>query len=129
MKRIRHSWFSIIGVVALLFAQFTVSAYACPMDAPGASVGTTRDGQTMRKEQPASDGNNRGSPNLCLAHCLSGSANMDQLHPPTLPDVVLLGVVLLLSVPAPPPSPIVITPDLRYSTDPPPRLRFSVLRI
>ena len=31
MKRIRRHWFSIIGVIAFLFAQFTVSAYACPM--------------------------------------------------------------------------------------------------
>lgn len=31
MKRVRHNWLLIIGVIVFLFAQFTVSVYACPM--------------------------------------------------------------------------------------------------
>src|SRR6186997_1175294 len=54
---------SMIAIVALLFAQFAVSAYACPMTGMGADT-----------EMNA---------NLCERHCDYGNASLDQAKSPS----------------------------------------------
>lgn len=125
MKRIRHNWFSIISVIALLFAQFTVSAYACPM----AANWVTEAGKVSLQEPHPDGAADADSPNLCLAHCHGDAANVDQSQPPLIPDAVLISLVPLANAPCTATIPIRIAPDLRHSIHPPPWLRFSVLRI
>lgn len=81
-----HRWIAWIALVAVLFAQFSVAAYACPalkaisVDGPMA-MATDCDG--MAAQTSKSDPDN---PTLCLQHCQQGNQHSDHAEiPPILP--------------------------------------------
>ena len=79
-----------VAIFALLFAQLSVAAYACPSTAkPAAEVMMGMDCEGMSSQlDPA-------SPNLCAEHCQDDSQS-DQLRTPT---VLLMALVSLYVVP------------------------------
>ena len=83
-----------VTLVALLFAQFSVAAYACPSTAkPAVEVMTGMDCEGMVSQlDPA-------SPNLCAEHCQYGSET-DQLRTPAAPAVSLISLYTVALFPA-----------------------------
>jgi hypothetical protein len=121
MTRRTRVFASLVALVALAFAQFTVSAHACEM---AMKVAAASHGASHPEGCPDSGGDN-----LCKQHCQYGSAALDAAKPmPPLGDAVgpLLGVV-------PPPRQAHCRAAPSYaippSAGPPPELRFIALRI
>jgi hypothetical protein len=77
-----------IAIFALLFAQLSVAAYACPMAAAG-GAGMAPIGCAAMANQldPA-------SPNLCAGHCQYGEQG-DQPRTPAAPAVSLVSLYVL----------------------------------
>ena len=103
---------SMIAIVALLFAQLAVSAYACPMTGMG----------------PDSEMN----ANLCERHCDYGNASLDQAKSPGAAAVAVQSVARIAPMSLPD-QPQVTARTLRATwpaTGPaPPLIRSTVLRI
>lgn len=113
---------------SLLFMQLAVAAYACQgvpagqMDGGIASM-ASMDGQGCQPPDQASG-------NLCKSHCEKSSQSVDSL-PHTMPDAPVLP---LLAVTSTFDSHLLAASGLHGDqfatvTDPPPALRFCVLRI
>jgi hypothetical protein len=103
---------SMIAIAALLFSQFAVSAYACPMMGMGADT-----------EMNA---------NLCERHCDYGNASLDQAK--GSPGMALtVQSIARIAIPVLAPQPQVTARTLRatwLAAGPaPPLIRFTVLRI
>jgi hypothetical protein len=83
---------ALLTITALLFAQMTIVAYACPLDGP----------PVMSTEMPCHEAGGAPEPQ-CTAHCQAGAQSVDQAKPLAAPDVVapLLAVVKVdLGLPA-----------------------------
>lgn len=110
-----------IAVVALLFAQLAVSAFACPMDAPAPAAMMAMDGEHC-------DG--MATPNLCDRHCDYGDANVNHAAPDLAPDVLALPLPWR-AAPSPAPAAftrVAVSCRVR-SHSPPPLALFGALRI
>lgn len=78
-----------IAIFALLFAQLSVAAYACPSTAkPAADVMMGMDCEGMAGQLDTA------SPNLCAEHCQYDSQS-DQLRTPTAPLVALVSLYVV----------------------------------
>lgn len=103
---------SVIAIAALLFAQFAVSAYACPMMGMG--------------------GDTEMNANLCERHCDYGNVSLDQAKSPSAMAVALQSVErLTVAVLFPQPQVTARTPRATWPAagPAPPLIRFTVLRI
>jgi hypothetical protein len=81
-----------ITLLALLFAQWSVAAYACPMlTAEVEMVGCDQMAQPLDQE----------APKLCAEHCQYGQQN-DQLRLPTVSAVSLVPLYTLPALPVVP---------------------------
>ena len=110
---------------ALLYLQFAVAAYACPTRLDGGMPPSA----TASAGQPC-QGMDQERPNLCEQHCIQTLQSVDtQPHSAVTPPVLpLIAVVLLPDVHLP--SKFGIDQALRVKVvDPPPLVRFGVLRI
>lgn len=107
-------------VVALLFSQWAVAMHACGMTASSAVHAASEAREPCCPDPVA--------PNTCVQHCEFGDATVDAAKPvPTL-DVTLgpaleVAFVERVHFHARLDRPLVVAPD------PPPSIRFSVLRI
>lgn len=105
---------SMIAVVALLFAQLAVSAYACPMTGMADMADTEMNA------------------NLCERHCDYGNASLDQAKAPSVQALAADSGVRIAPVRASP-QPQVTARTLRAAWPAagpaPPLIRFTVLRI
>ena len=110
-----------VAIVALLFAQLAVSAFACPLDAPAPTVMAAMDGDHC-------DG--AATPNLCNSHCDYGAANVNHAAPDLAPDVLALPLPWRAEPAVAPAGSIrvVVSQPVR-SHSPPPLELFGVLRI
>jgi hypothetical protein len=78
-----------VAIFALLFAQWSVAAYACPLPATqGADTMAGMDCEGMAS-QP-----DQASPNLCAEHCKYGEQG-DQLRTPTVPAVSMISLYIV----------------------------------
>jgi hypothetical protein len=77
-----------IALFALLFAQLSVAAYACP--SPQAGEMTDCAGMMSQLDQ--------ASPNLCAEHCHYGEQS-DQLRTPAAPTVSLVSLYTVALTP------------------------------
>jgi hypothetical protein len=117
---------ALIGVV--LFAQLSVSAYACPGVSAAGTLATTlpsaMDCEDMTGAMDAS------SPNLCAEHCKYGQQSD---HAPTLnaPAAVLTALYAMPVVPetAPPARPAAATLSALVAASPPHAILHCVHRI
>ena len=93
MKRVRLRLISAVAAMALLFAQISVAAYACPDLGQGARAGT----RTMAERgQQADAGRDAQHPSLCHEHC-KAQVSVDHVQvtgvPPAMPSGLVLPVV------------------------------------
>jgi hypothetical protein len=109
-----------IAIVALLFSQLAVSAFACPMDAPPAAM--------MAMAPDHCEG--MATPNLCDRHCDYGAANVSHATPDLAPEVLALPLPWrAVSVTASAASVRIPVAAAARSHSPPPLTLFGVLRI
>ena len=126
MNRVRRKIVAWFGVGALLFMQFAVAAYACSAPNSGSSQASS----AAALSQHPCESSDQELPNLCEQHCLQSSQTVDtQPHSTvTQPALPLLAVLSGVG------SHIKAKRDphrlwLATGVDPPPLVRFCVLRI
>jgi len=103
---------SLVAIAALLFAQFAVSAYACPMMSMGAD-----------SEMNA---------NLCERHCDYGNASLDQAKSPTAMTLAVQSIArnaLATLTPQPQVTARTLRATWLAAGPAPPLIRSTVLRI
>ena len=125
MTRIGRRNVAWLCLSALLYLQLAVAAYACPTH-PDSDLQPLA---TASAPQPC-QGMDQESPKLCEQHCVQALQSVDtQPHSAVTPPVLqLIAVVLLADVHLP--SKFGVAPALRVKVvDPPPLVRFGVLRI
>ena len=112
---------AVIAIVALLFSQLLVSAFACPMEAPAPAAMAAMDSEHC-------DG--IAKPNLCERHCDYGNANVNHAAPDLAPDILALPLPWR-AAPAPAPAAWLRTATRvpTRSHSPPPLALFGALRI
>ena len=120
MARRTRSATAFLAILALLFAQLAVSAFACPLD--------LQPPPTM-----SMDGDHCGgmaTPNLCDRHCDYGAASANHAAPDLAPDVLALPLpwrALPVATPASFMRVVLDAPSRSHS--PPPLALFGALRI
>jgi hypothetical protein len=107
-------------VVALLFSQWAVAMHACAVAVPAVSAHATGAHDPCCPDPVA--------PNTCEQHCAYGAAAVDPAKPAATLDVTL-GPALVLRTLEPARALVRIDRPRVAATDPPPSVRFSVLRI
>ena len=115
MTRRVRSFSALLALLALLFAQIAVAAYACPM---AGDCG----GMSLDSQQPA----------LCQAHGLQGDQSLDKPSPPLPDPVAATRVPALPGALLDPAIPIASSPLqslLSRVTAPPLAVRHCCLRI
>ena len=80
-----------VTIFALLFAQWSVAAYACPSSTPQETEITDCAGMMMSQLDEA-------APNLCAEHCNYGEQS-DQPRTPAAPAVTLISLYVVPLVP------------------------------
>ena len=118
-RRIRHIFTAFAAILALLMSQLAVSAHVCEMA-----------GMAVTVTEPAPNGcPDLNTPNLCDQHCQFGQSAVDQGKP--LPSLdVTSGPALHIQQPYPFPILAKRSPrETPLPPEPPPAIRFSVLRI
>jgi len=119
-----------IGIVAVLFTQLAVAAYACPAlmgmdDSMPVAMADTMDAGMSGCEQIDTD-----NANLCLQHCQAGSQSVQTTPQVSIPPVLMMPLAII--EPVQPVSSLqkAVLPDfLERETSPPRLIRFGVLRI
>jgi hypothetical protein len=117
----RHRAFAaVLAILALLFSQLAVSAFACPRIEAVVAAVQMPEGHCEKQQ-----------PNVCHEHCEYGAATVNQVSPDLAPDVLALPLPwradprLVL-------APVVGDPVRRHdfrSHSPPPLALFGALRI
>ncbi|MBL8522585.1 MAG: hypothetical protein JNN20_02735 [Betaproteobacteria bacterium] len=126
MKRIHRKAVSLFAFVALLFAQFAVSAYACPM----LTQGSGSQNAAVSNSVSSADEPDAAQPGLCQAHCEDGQQNVND-SAPTLASVDFAPafVVYLQLVDLPSQLTTTLFPSLLHATSPPIPIRNCCFRI
>ena len=80
MKMTRKSRFSaaLFALFSVLFMQFAVASYACPMMVSGTT-------ESVMTAMPGCNGLDVEKPNLCLSHCQSSEQSLDKPEVPVFP--------------------------------------------
>ena len=121
MSRRTRSAAAFVAIVAMLFAQLAVSAFACPLDLRAPAAAVPMDGGHCDKVF---------TPNLCDRHCDYGAANVSHASPDLAPDVLALPLPWR-ALPAPAPASfgcdVAEVPSRSHS--PPPLTLLGFLRI
>jgi hypothetical protein len=126
MNRFTRKLISLLGIVAVVFAQLAVSAHACPMQFMGLDDAMAATGM------PAADASesNAMSPALCQKHCENAQQSVNDTPQaavlsspePVLPVALLTVAVAAIPVPT-------LTPSLLHATSPPHAIRNCCFRI
>ena len=119
---------SLISIVAMVFAQLAVAAYACPMQFQGLdnSVATV----TATAAEPDAGDYDTSAPALCKKHCEDGQQNVNDA--PQTHAFLSFESALTLTMaiqPATSGDAPVATPSLQNATAPPHSIRNCCFRI
>ena len=126
VNRFTRKLVSLLGIVAVLFAQFAVSAYACPMQ----FMGMDEAADVVGAPETSSSGRDLESPALCQKHCENGQQNVnDAPQPLAFVSLAPAFVVMLPVVPAATSTATAPTPSLLHATSPPHSIRNCCFRI
>jgi hypothetical protein len=124
MSRTKRKWVAWISLGALLWLQFAVAAYACPTRMDGNSAHAS-----LLAAMPC-DGMDQSQPKLCEQHCVQVSHSVDTQPHSTVNAPVLPLMVVAVPSPLQPQASLAYTDAWRIRiVDPPPLVRFGVLRI
>jgi hypothetical protein len=86
-------------MVALLFAQGAVAAYACPALKTALAASAAQEA-AMPADCEHMGRMDEATPNLCVAHCQLGQQSADSQPAPTVPPVLPNVLVVALADPA-----------------------------
>jgi hypothetical protein len=119
-----------IGIVALLFSQLVVAAYACPAVMNRGELANVMTAEDMHAAMPDCEMSGSGNPNLCLEYSQAGSQAVQSTPQQPLPAVVMTPLAFVV-LPQPASLPGIVAQSLlpERETSPPPLLRFGFLRI
>jgi hypothetical protein len=116
MNRVTRKLVSLLGIVAVLFAQLSVSAYACPMQ----FMGMYEASSVVVAAEVNSSGRDVESPALCQKHCENGQQNVSDSSPPLVFVSLEPALVVTQATDALVPLPVAtLTPSLLHATSPP----------
>lgn len=126
MNRFTRKLASLLGIVAVIFAQLAVSAHACPLQFMGQDA--------VENSAVAPDANSNGrdseSPNLCQKHCENGQQNInDTPQPLAFVSPAPAFIVTLMSEPVVPLLATAPARALQHATSPPHAIRNCCFRI
>jgi len=118
MSRRPRAFAALAAVAAFLFAQATLSAYACAGPVPDPVA------MAQMKAQMEGDGG------LCEKHCTTGTVSFEVAKPASLAMPALAPVALRVALPQSSTRAIAFQPTAHSVAGPaPPLIRFTVLRI
>lgn len=128
MVHLTRKLVSLLSIVAMVFAQMAVAAYACPMQFQGL------DNAVAKVSASAADAgeSDSASPALCKRHCENEQQNVNDS--PQAPAAFSFETALTLTLPLVMQSATlrdapVTTPSLRNATAPPLSIRHCCFRI
>ena len=92
---------AVLCIVAVLFSQLAMSAYACPgADGMATAASAAQEVPPCHEQEP------RDEPSaLCAAHCQQGDQSLDRSVVPAVALVALPGSVFLAALPVQQPAP------------------------
>lgn len=128
MNRITRKLVSLLGIVAVVFAQLAVSAYACPVQFMGMDEAST----VNLVREVHSNGRDAESPALCQKHCDNGQQNVNDTPQPQAFVPLAQAPAFIVTLLPDPPSPLAATPlvpSLLRTTAPPLSIRNCCFRI
>jgi hypothetical protein len=119
-----------IGIVAMLFAQLAVAAYACAAPAGSANSMRAVMADEMSVAMPDCDQLDAANPNLCLQYCQAGNQSVQTSPQVSVPVIAVFFLAIVEPVqPAFTPGRIASSIFMARVTSPPPWVLFGVLRI
>ncbi len=121
-----------IGIVALLFSQYAVAAYGCPLIMAPDETAHAAIADDTHAGMPDCHESDDGKYSLCIQHCIAASQSSVQSTPQGSPVPAAVMLPFFVAAPKQPACDIdspVLTALLERQTSPPPLLRFCVLRI
>jgi len=119
MNRVRRAATALFMLAALLFSQWVTASFACAMVMPQVA-------QAAGGMPPGCP--DAGTPNTCEKHCVGDHAATDSGKPASLPHVTDFSP-LRIELVAAPPARAAWQARRDIPPEPPPAVRFSVLRI
>ena len=127
MNRTYRKLMGWLGIVAVMFAQLAVSAYACPLLFQG--LGNSTDTVSVSDVSVACA--DLLSPNLCKKHCENGEQNINDMPEPQACLLALEPAFIVALVLDPHVSSIAtaLTPSLLHATSPPLSIRNCCFRL
>ena len=127
MNRFTRKLVSLLGIAAVLFAQFVVSAYACPLQFMGLDPADA----VVNSTDAASCENGLEPSALCQKHCQDEQQNVkDSAQPAQFVSVASAFTVVLTPVDQHAPAlPHRQLPTLQHATSPPLSIRNCCFRI
>lgn len=119
-----RSRFAVLALLALLFQQAALAAYACPqIQAPQQTEMAMAGCEGMEMPDP-------GAPALCDQHCLRDHVTSPDLKAPQVPALALPPLHFALTATLLPPAQAMHYEDVpTCRSDPPPAQRFCSLQI
>ena len=126
MNRFTRKLVSLLGIVAVLFAQLAVSVYACPLQFTAWDAAAS----TAGAPEINSSGRDSKAPALCQKHCDNAQQNVSDTPQPlaSVSFIPAFAFTLLLEQPAP----FTVTAPttfLLHATSPPHAIRNCCFRI
>ncbi len=122
---------AITSIVAVLFTQLAVAAYACPIvEGPGKIIAAAIAGD-VHAAMPDCEMRETGNPNLCLQHCQAGEQSVQTLSQVEAPPFAAISALAVIE-PVQLMADLLVTAEsavLERETSPPPLIRFGFLRI
>jgi hypothetical protein len=119
------------SVVAVLFTQLAVAAYACPAVEGPAKIFSALSAEDMHAAMPGCEMGDSGNPNLCVQHCQAGDQSVRTTPEVSIPAFAAVSALEIIA-----PAQLnfhagitVLSVLTEHATSPPPLVRFGVLRI
>ena len=126
MNRVTRKLVSLLSIVAVVFAQLAVAAYACPLE----FVGLDETIDVVGAPETNSSGRDAQSPALCQKHCENAQQNVNDTPPSAFVSLesAVFVVTLVMDRAAPPPAKA-STSSLLHATSPPLSIQNCCFRI
>ena len=126
MNRCSRKWVGLLAIIAVVFAQLSVSAYACPLQ----FMGLDEAASVVNAPEQNSSGRDAESPALCQKHCENGQQNVNDSPQPLTGISLAPAFVVTLSMDRPSSFPAIVpAPSLLHATSPPHSIRNCCFRI
>lgn len=122
---------AITSIVAVLFAQLAVAAYACPAVEGPAKISAAAIAGAVHAAMPDCEMRDTGNPNICLQHCQAGEQSVQTLSQVEVPPFAAISALAVIELIQPMADLLItaVSAVPERETSPPPLIRFGFLRI